>query len=99
MRILNIADSSGNSTDEKTGRPITWDNWVINCLDPTPADGRRVQKPNGSGVYVCGNPIIQYKIKKEDLKRFYTGDIKTLQTKDFVALFDQNGQLVAIQVK
>lgn len=99
MRILSICDSAGNSVDEKTGRPIVWDNWVINCIDNQPADGRRVEKPNGSGTYVCGNAIIQYKIKKEDLKRFYTGDIKALMTKDFIALFDQQGHLSHIQVK
>ena len=99
MRILNIADSNGDSTDEKTGRPIHWDNWIINCIDPTPADGRKVQKPNGSGIYMCGNALIQYKIKKEDFKRFYSGDIKALQTKDFAAFFDQNGQLIAVNIK
>lgn len=99
MRILNIADSAGDSIDQDTGRPIHWDNWIINCIDPNPADGRKVKKPNGSGVYVCGNAMIQYKIKKEDLKRFYTGDIKSLQSKDFTAFFDQNGQLIAVNIK
>lgn len=99
MRILNIADSKGDMIDKETGNHIIWDNWVINCIDPNPADGKTVQKPNGSGKYVCGNALVQYKIKKEDLARYYTGDIKALQNKDFLALFDQNKQLVAIQVK
>ena len=99
MRILNIADSSGNMIDEKTGNKIEWDNWVINCLDPNPADGLNVRKPNGSGKYVCGNAIVQYKIKKDDLARYYKGNIKDLQTKDFAAYFDQNGNLLGINIK
>lgn len=99
MRILNIADSNGSFVDKDTQRHIVFDNWIINCIDPKPADGRRVQKPNGTGTYVCGNAMIQYKIKKEDLKIFYPGDIKSLMTKDFTAFFDQNGQLISINIK
>lgn len=98
MRIINIADSNGEMLNEK-GDKITWDNWVINCIDNNPADGKRVQKPNGSGTYVCGNAIVQFKIKKSDLAKYYTGDIKAIQSKDFNAYFTQDGQLVAVSIK
>lgn len=97
MRILNICDSEGEN--DINGQHVVWDNWVINCIDNNPADGKNVRKPNGSGVYVCGNAIIQYKIKKEDFKKYYTGDMKALLTKDFTAYFDQNTSLIAITIK
>ena len=98
MRILNIADSHGEMLNEK-GEKIVWDNWIINCIDNNPADGKRVQKPNGSGEYVCGNAIVQFKIKKQDFAKYFKGDIKDIMTKDFNAYFTQDSQLVAVSIK
>lgn len=101
MRILNIIDSQGEFVDKDTNRTIKWDKWNILCLDPNPCNKKPVPRRSifGTGVYVCGNEVIQYKLNKSDLAKFYTGDIAALQTKDFMPFFDQNGNLIACTIK
>lgn len=94
MKILGIVNSIGTMTDNKTGKQIDWNNYLLQVAYEDPNE---VLKSCES--LVCGTIVSNIKVKAVDFNKCCQCDPKNLLGKSVDLFYDNDGRLRVISEK